>query len=265
MINQDTILLINNSKVSMEDFMFKYGIDSMERAIELAERMVKKNKIKIHVDKTEEDELVEAMEKDELFEEIVNQINEEEYEYAKSKRQARIGDEDLKTIKLKFKTTAEAVNAENWINGLGIEDTEVSIKQGVVALICKGVSDAEFGKISTRYQLDQAINKTVEVTNKAVTGATDAINYGLTKVVAPTAKIAGKAGMNLGKGLIHTALRTGAGLVNSGAQAIEETKTAVATDTEMLKAKKELIDAKDKMIGFFTRGSKRRNKGIEVL
>lgn len=265
MINENTILLINNSKVTMDDFMQKYGIDSIERAIQLAERMVKKNKISIFVDKTEEDELIEKIEKDEEFENIINQIEEEEYAYKQNKRASLIEGEDLKTISLKFRTTADAVNAETWINSLGIEDTEISIKQGAVKLICRNVSDAEFGKISTRYQLDQAINKTVEVTNKAITGATDVINYGLTKVVAPTAKIAGKAGMNLGKGLVHTALRTGAGLVNSGAQAVEETRNAVATDTEMLKAKKELIDAKDKMIGFFTRGRKKRAKGIEVL
>ena len=73
--------------------------------------------------------------------------------------------------------------------------------------------------------------------------------------------------MNLGKGLFHTSIKVGAGLVNATSKAVADTKVAMATDTELLKAKKELVDAKDSAVSFFRRklGSAKKRSGIETL
>ena len=267
-INENTILLIKGKKVDVPTFMVTYGVSSTARALELMATMVKKNKATIYTNATAEDEVVNALDKEIELTNAVLAVEEEERAYAQSKREAKKEGVDLTSIRLSFKTSAEAVNAELWINEkLGIEDTEVRIIKGKVCLDIKDITPQEYTKIANRYQMDKAIGATVDFTSKALNNTTDAINYGLTNVLAPTAKIAGEAGMNIGKGLVHTSVKVGASLVNAGAKAVEDTAIALSTDTELLKAKKQLVDAKDSALGFFKRklGSAKRHSGIEEI
>lgn len=264
-MNKDTILLINGKKVDIPTFMVNYGVDNQDRAIELAELLVKKGRATVYTPSSKEDDLIKKLERDEQFENIVKGIEEEEHAYERAKRDSKAEDVDLTNIRLHFRNTPEACNAEYWINGLGIEDTAITIKHGKVSLEVRNITPQEYTKIARRYQADKAIGTTVDFANKTLTSTTDAINYGLTHVVAPTAKIAGEVGMSIGKGVLHTGMKVGAGLINSGSKAITETKVAMATDVEMIKAKKELVDAKDSALSFFRRkmGSAKRRSGIE--
>lgn len=265
MFNENTILMIHGKKVSMDKFQESYGIDTMDRAIELAEIMVKKGRATVYSKTSEEDAIIEMLEKEEEFSNLLDAIDEEESAHEQYVRAKRAEDVDLTSIRLSFKNSADASKAEYWVNGLGINDTEISIKNGQVALVVRDITPIEYAKIARRYQADKVIGNTVDLASKTVTSTTDALNYGLTNIVAPTAKIAGQAGMNIGKGVIHTGMKVGAGLVNSGSKAIEETKVAMTTDLEVLRAKKELVDAKDKTLSFFRRkmNSAKKRSGIE--
>lgn len=267
MINKDTIVIIKGKKFTVEDFMKKYGVPTEDQAMALMTKAVAKGRATVYNSAEAEEEFVNSLQDDIEFDNIIDKIEEEQYQAMKAERQAKAEEVDLINIKLTFKSSQEAVEAETWINSLGIDDTEISIKQGVISLIVKGITPGEHTKIATKYQLEKAINKTVETASKTIVGTTNTVNYIATKVVAPTAKIAGEAGMNLGKGLVHTTAKVGAGLINSGSKAIADTKVSLATDTEMLKAKKELKDAKDSLVSFFKKktGANRRRSGIEVI
>lgn len=266
-MDMNTILIIKGKKTTMEDFKTRFAIPTDEKAIEMAKILVKKGNAIVHVEKSEEQEILEKLEADALLTSIVNQLDTEEYSAEQAKREELKSEVDLVSIKLAFKTSAEAAQAESWINDLGIEDTEITMKKGAISLIVRDITPQEYTKIATRYQMDKALDTTVKVANKALVGTTNAINYTATKVLAPTAKIAGEAGMNLGKGLIHASAKVGAGLVNSGSKAIADTKVALSTDAEMIRAKKELIDAKDSAVSFFKRklNKNRRRSGIETI
>ena len=266
-VTMDTILLIKGKRYSIEEFKNKFAITDDARALTLAETLVKKGKATIYSATSQEDELLDLLDGDIELTNIVNQINDEEYASVQAKRNEIKQEVDTVSIALSFKTTAEACSAESYVNSLGIEDTEISIKGGAIKLIVRDITPQEYTKIATKYQLEKAVNSTVDVAGKALRGTTNAINYTATNVVAPVAKIAGEAGMNLGKGLFHTSVKVGAGLVNAGAKAVEDTKVAMATDRELIKAKKELIDAKDNLVSMFRRklGSNRRRSGIETL
>lgn len=266
-MNENTILVIAGKKVTMDKFQEKYAISTMERAIELAEIMVKKGKATIYSKTTEEDSVIKALEKDEELARVLASFDDEEMAHQQRVRAQQAEDVDLTNIKLSFKTSNEAVSAEYWINGLGIESTEVSIVKGQVSLIVRNITPVEYAKIARRYQTEKVIGNTVQLASKTITNTTNAVNYGLTNVVAPTAKIAGEAGLNLGKGVLHTGMKVGAGLVNSGSKAIEDTRVAMATDVEVLRAKKELVDAKDAALSFFRRkmNSAKKRSGIEEI
>lgn len=266
-INNETVLIIKGKKTTMEQFKTKFGIESDERALSLAGTLVKKGKAQIYSDKSQEDELIKSLEADQLLASIVDQIDNEEYSHKQVKREQAKEDTDLVSIKLAFKTSNEAVQAEHWINSIGVEDTEITMKKGAVYLTINDITPQEYTKIATKYQVEKALNTAVDLTGKALKNTTNAINYTATNVVAPVAKIAGEAGMNLGKGLVHTGVKVGAGLVNSASKAVSDTKVAMATDTELLRAKKELIDVKDSAISFFRKkiGSNKKKSGIEVI
>jgi hypothetical protein len=266
-MDMNTILIIKGKKTTMEEFKTRFGIETDAKAIQMAQILVKKGNAVVHIEKSEEQDLLDKLEADALLASIVNQLDTEEYSAEQAKREQAKADTDLVSIKLAFTSSAEAAQAETWINSLGIEDTEITMKKGAISLIVRDITPQEYTKIATRYQMDKAIDSTVKVASKALVGTTNAINYTATKVVAPTAKIAGEATMNLGKGLVHASMKVGAGLVNSGSKAITDTKVALATDTEMIRAKKELIDAKDSAISFFKRklNKNRKKSGIETL
>ena len=266
-VTMDTILLIKGKRYSIEEFKNKFAITDDARALTLAETLVKKGKATIYSATSQEDELLDLLDGDIELTNIVNQINDEEYASVQAKRNEIKQEVDTVSIALSFKTTAEACSAESYVNSLGIEDTEISIKGGAIKLIVRDITPQEYTKIATKYQLEKAVNSTVDVAGKALRGTTNAINYTATNVVAPVAKIAGEAGMNLGKGLVHASMKVGAGLVNSGSKAIADTKVALATDTEMIRAKKELVDAKDSVVSFFKGklNKNRKRSGIETL
>lgn len=266
-VDMNTIIIIKGKRYTMDEFINKFAITDTNKAIVYAETLIKKGKATVYNNITEEEEIKKKLDADIEFQNIINQLEEEEYISKQSKREELKKETDLVSIALTFTTSAEACEAEHWINSLGIEDTEISIKKGAIKLIVREITPQEYNKIATRYQLEKGINTAVKYANKTIINTTDAINYTATKVVAPVAKIAGEAGMNLSKGLLHTGIKVGAGLVNATSKAIDDTKVAMATDTELLKAKKELIDAKDSALSFFKRklGANKRRSGIETL
>ena len=266
-MDMNTILIIKGKKTTMQEFQARFGIESEEKAIQMAQILVKKGNAVVHVEKSEEQDLLNKLEADALLASIVDQLDAEEYSAQQAKREENKSDVDLVSIKLAFSSSADAAQAETWINSLGIEDTEITMKKGAISLIVRDITPQEYTKIATRYQIDKALDNTVKVASKALVGTTNAINYTATKVVAPTAKIAGEATLNLGKGLVHASMKVGAGLVNSGSKAIADTKVALATDTEMIRAKNELVDAKDPVVSFFKGklNKNRKRSGIETL
>lgn len=266
MITQDSKIKINGKTYTIENFMNKFGIADMEQAIYSAQVLVKQGKATVvYKSNADEDMLTKALER-ENKNSIVDAIDAEEEQYKSAQREAKKEDVDLVNIKLEFATTHEAINAEKWINDLGIDDTEVSTRKGIVSVKVYDITPDEYNKIARKYQTEKAINKVVNTTSNAFNNLTDAVNYGATKVVAPVAKIAGEAGMNISKGLVHTGIKIGAGLVNSGSKAIKETKVALETDPEMLRASRELREAKDTMTSFFRKklGDKKKS-GISTF
>lgn len=267
MITENTKLNINGKTISMESFVIKYGVENMDAAILIANTLVKQGKATIVEKITEEERLIKGAIKSEAFTAIVDAINEEEESHKVYVREQNKVDNDLIKIGLDFATTFEAVEAEQWINSLGISDTEITMKKGAVMLKVIDITPQEYSKISRKFQTEKAIKNTVDMASKTMNGATDAVNYTATKVVAPIAKIAGEAGMNLGKGLAHTTVKVGSGLVNSGSKAIKDTKIALQTDPEMLRATRELRDAKDGLMSFFKSkmNNNKKRSGINIL
>ena len=58
--------------------------------------------------------------------------------------------------------------------------------------------------------------------------------------------------MNIGKAVVHTALKTGAGIVTAGSKAIKETKYDLVTDPEMISCEELTITVEPKGARLFS-------------
>lgn len=267
MINQESKIKINGKVYDMPGFIKQYAIEDMDQAIYIANSLIRQGKA-VEYEKITPDQsfIREAMEIEEKNR-IVDAIDREEAEHRQFKRETKLEGNDLINIGLNFATTPEAMTAENWINEMGINNTEIIMKKGAVMLKVSDISPDEYGKISRKYKTERAINNTVAATSKAINSTTDAINYGATHIAAPIAKIGGEAALNLGKGVVHTGIKVGAGLINSSGKAVRDTAQALQTDPEMLRASRELRDAKASMTSYFKNklSKSKISSGINIL
>lgn len=263
-MTQNSKIIYENKTYTIEEFMEVCGGSSIEETIEIAEILVKRGKAKLATTETPKDKIAKLLEKEEIHN-IVNAIEEEEYNYSKAKREEAIENVDLISIELDFRTTTEAMQAQEWINSLGIEDTEIRIKKTIV-LHVSNITPQEFNKIARKYNADKVLRNGVELTGKALDSLTGAVNYATTNIVAPTAKLVTKAGMDIGKAVVHTGTKIGAGIVNAGVQTAKDLSVAMSTDTEMLKAKSELKNASDTIMrAFKSKFGGTRGKGIRQV
>lgn len=269
-IDMNSMVKINGGKsLNMVEFADKLGLDILNPTVVIstANLLQRRGQLTVVENKSKEEKLLDSAVGEYAFQEAVNNIAREEEAHKTDVRNQKKADTDTHTIKLSFTTTLEATKFETWVNNLGVDETSQIIKGGAIKLLIENITPNEYVKITTKYKAELAINKTVNTTSKLINGTTNGINYGMSEVVAPVAKIAGEAGMNLTKGLFHTGMKTLAGLVNSGAKAIDDTKMALISDPDCLRATSQLIDAKNTI----KRGvnsklnSKGFGSGIEIL
>ena len=227
------------------------GVDPMDNGavMALANALYNRGDITEVDDRSKLEKTIEKANDEELFKAVVNNMTVEEQAHKNHIRQQKLDNTTTHTFDLAFITTIDATKFELWVRSMGINQTTILKDEGTgaVKLFIKEVTPQEYTKITTRYQAENAINGAMNATGKVLNGTTNAVNYGLTNVVAPTAKIVGEASMNLGKGIFHTGVKTLAGLINSGAKAVTDTKIALMTDPECLRATAQLMEAKNTM------------------
>ena len=268
MLNQETIIIFKGKKLTLEKFMEKLGLETLEQAQKSFEILERKGFATLaEEDLTDEQETLKKSIKENVILEVVDELEQEEYNHMQQERQAEIEETESLNMRLPFRNSLEREEFIVWLESLGIDDVETSERKGQISLNIYNVSPREYNKIANRFKADTTVKKAVGTTKKAVTGVAEGINYGATNIVAPTAKIVGEAGMRLGKGLATTVAKTGAGLFTSGSEAVKDTAQALRTDREMLKARAEMREIGDNIKGIFRRRKNRsyRRSGIETF
>jgi hypothetical protein len=254
--------------LTMPEFAEKYQMDPENTAtvIAMANVLYKQGKLTIKDTRSKDEIMLEEALTEETYNQVVDNIIAEEEAHKVAQRQKKLEETDSLKIGLEFATSLDAAKFTTWLQARGINEISELRKNGTLKLIIENITPQEYSAIARQYQTEKAINKTVDVTGKVVNGTTNAANFALTEVAAPIAKLTGEASMNLAKGLFHTFVKTGAGLVNSGARAIVDTKQAIATDAECLKASQQLLNAKNTVKrGVIKKVNQTSGSGIEIL
>ena len=244
-----TVKVMGGKSLTMIEFAEEYGLDMSKGSalvLETARLLEKRGQLTVVDTSTKQEKILNEAFQEEMFQQVVNGLDAQEAANIQRKREAKLQETDSHSFTLAFNTSLEATKFETWVNSLGVLQTgQYQEDNGVIKLAIKEVTPQEYTKITTRYKADNAISGGMRMTNQIVKGTTNTINYGLSEVVAPTAKIVGEAGINIGKGLFHTLIKTGAGLINSTAKGVADTKVALQTDAECLRAVRQLQDVKN--------------------
>jgi hypothetical protein len=249
MINFNDMIKYQQKTYSVPELAEKLSLplEDINLVIATLNILEKQGKIEVIDTSTPEEKVVASAQKQEFFQQTVEGIQQEEDNLKRIKREQKLQEVDNYDLTLDFYQTLNAQKFDNWLSSIGITETKISknLKSDIIELNIKNVTPMEYAKIQKKYTAENIINKSVDVTDRAVKTTTDSANYIATELVTPVAKIAGKGAMNLGKGLFHSAIKIGASLLNSGVQAVEETKTAMTTDPELLKASNQILNAKN--------------------
>lgn len=266
MITAESKIMINGAIYDMAKFKEKFNIDTDEKAIEIANILVNRGKASEYVSTTKEKRILEDAMKQEMVSDVVKKLDEEKEANRQAKRQKNLDNTESLSILLDADTQLEAMNMEKKIHEMiGAMDTEIVFKDNALKVRVRNITPNEYAKIARVYSADRTSKAFVNSVDKATGAATDAINYGATHIVAPVAQIGAKAGMNIGKAVVHTALKTGAGIVTAGSKAIKETKYDLVTDPEMIRAKNELNSAGNAISRYFkSKFGTGTGKGISI-
>lgn len=243
-----TIKVMNGKSMTMIEFASEFGIDISKGTtlvLDTARLLEKRGQLTVVDKSTKQEKILNEAIQENVFQQVVNGLDAQEEANIQRKREAKLQETDSHSFALSFATSLDATKFETWVNSIGVLQTGMFDDNGVIKLAIKEVTPGEYTKITTRYKADNAISTGMKMTNQVVRGTTNTVNYGLTEVIAPTAKIVGEASVNIGKGLFHTLIKTGAGLINSTAKGVVDTKVALATDAECLRAVRQLQDVKN--------------------
>ena len=250
-INMNSIVKINNGKsMDMVEFADKFGLDLMntETIIKMANILQRRGQLIVVEKQTKEEQLIADAQKENDFQEVVQGIQNEKQNAINDIREQQKEEVDTINMKLDYTSTLEAQKMAKWImTELHVPENDISIvmQSSLIALQITNITPQEFNKISTKYNAQKLIDKTVNIADKGVNSTTNSINYLAEEVVAPVSKIAVAGAMNVSKGLFHTGIKILGSVINSGAKAIAETKYEMATDPELLQAQSQIINAKN--------------------
>lgn len=267
-ITQDTIVIIKGKKLDMEQFAERFAIESVEKAIPVAQILHTQGRLTIYEKTTNEDDILKVAMEQNKAEEIAKMLEEQELDAKVFKREQKAEDSDLVGIGLTFPNSIEASNAEAWINEvLHIQDTEISIKRGEILLKVRNITPEEHTKIARKYNLDLNVKKVIGVTKKGCDTITNGFNYAATEILTPLGVVSEEVTWAIGKTLVSTIAKAGAGFINTGAKAYRDTKVALTTDPELIKAQGQLLIAKNNGMRMLSERANKTgsSKGIRIL
>lgn len=113
------------------------------------------------------------------------------------------------------------------------------------SLVIPNVSDKDVDYISRTLKADSIVGGAVKGIDMGITGATKAVDYTAKKVLSPTIAIATKGVVSIGRTLFSTVAKAGGTMISAGAEGGRRTASELSQDDDIIKAKQELINAKN--------------------
>ncbi len=263
-LNLDQQVFFGGKKMSMQGFLDSCGMDPTDNGVLTAvNKLVKKGKMRILEDKTNNDfeSTYKELELDLAISDIEeDNFNTEKYNRAKKKEGQLIFD-DL--IELDFPSRQAVNDMMDYCNKRMIS-ASAEQRDGLYVLTLENISESELAGIR-RYQFLNKTGANIAKTADSVAKHTvNTVAFTAQNVVLPTAR----AGLTTALGVIKTVIKTGtqvgSNIITNTTSNTRTMTKELSTDHEVLKAKRDLIDAKDSIMRFFKSGNS-SSSGIRYI
>ena len=250
-MNNLTEVIVLGQKYTVEEFAIEYEEGNIQYAINTINVLVnrgqaeilgeRKSKEKIKIEKAlrEKDHLDKA--------DYVRQEEEKQKDNrAQTKKEGRLLHEQITVDYFAIKQAKEhkALFEQNLrLTGIQLlmnDDDSYS-------LMIPNVSDKDIDYISRTLKTDSIVGGAVKGIDMGITGTTKAIDYTAKKVLSPTITIATKGVVSVGRTLFSTVAKAGGTIISAGAEGGRRTASELSTDDDIIKARQELINAKNSM------------------
>lgn len=258
-LDKDKIVMFAGKKFTLGEFLVHYGLDQdTEASVKIIlEHLEKKGKLHYIEQKDKDAALFESVAKElELEAKIAEMEAEAErvevYDSAKKKEGKLVYEE----VEIDFPNKTIAIDFYKFAQ----EDLKVEAalyEEGdKYVLTMKNVSESDLAAIKRKKTIADAGKMIFNTTDKVANVAVGTAAFATERVLVPTTKATVKTALGLSKSLVKTGTVVGSNLVTSTTNTTRQMVTELANDEDVLKAKKELIDAKDAIVRMFRRKPK---------
>lgn len=258
-IDKEKVVFFAGKKMTIAEFLENYGLEKeSDETIQIViERLVKKGKLRIL---EQEEQSLKAFEQVHKELDLEARIAEMEAEADRAEAYAlerkREGKLTYEEVEIDFPTKPLAIEFFEFCRNKLRLEAEVHQVDDKFVLTVYNITESELSAIKRRKNFVKAGEVVFKTTDKIADSAVSAASFAAEKVVVPAAKATLKTALGLTKSLAKTGAQVGSTLITSTTKSSRTMAKELATDEDVLKAKKDLIDAKDAVMRLFRRGGK---------
>ena len=252
MFNENQECVFAGRKMTLGEFCEQYGLDNDDKqsAAIVINGFIKKGKLRLI--ESQEQQAYASVAKDLALDEKLELLAQEETEENQSRHdQKRAGRLTYGEVEFDVAGRASVEELHQFVTQKLYLKADV-VKDGAgYVLTVYGATDADLNAINRRRQIDKASKAIYRGTTKAADSVVGAIDFTAQKVAVPVAKAGVKTTFGLLKAVAKTVGAVGSTVISSGASAIRQTASELSNDTDVLRARRELIDVKDSAVRKF--------------
>ena len=251
---------------TLEDFAVKFYGGDLDVALSQLELLVNQGRASIIYPAKEVgvEQIEKANEQQEFYDLVEEIYNDEQREQAFKVAQKREGRLTYKAVDFAFPTQTKAREFKVNVDALNLESQMFLNDDDTITLQVKNLTDAELNKLQLLYKTERVVNNTLKAVENGASKATSAVDYTATKVVVPVVTVGAKAGVGVLKTLTKTTAKTASTLLTSLSHGVKQTSMELKKDSDILKAKAEILGVKDNLMQSVTTYKNVSGKGITV-
>lgn len=267
-IEKDTKVTFKGKPYTLETFSNKFADGSLEEGRIILQTLIRKGSAHIVDERTHEQKHLDKVVKEEELrlkaEEIDADEEAAEQFKADKKREGRL---TYELIEVDYPTVSMAQKYEEYYTNLlklQEDQVEIKVKKGQVALAFYNITDAELSVINRTHLRDKVVDTAINTVGKTTESAVNVVDYTMKNVASPILQISAKAATGIVKSLVHAAAKTGSTIVISTGKGIRDTAYEIKHDNDVIKAKNELVTAKDTVMRKVA-GASSVSSGIRII
>jgi hypothetical protein len=261
-LNLEQQVFFSGKKMSMQEFLDSCDMSADDNGILIViNKLIKKGKLRI-LDDPKENDFQTAFEDLEL-DSAISDIEEDDYNTEKYRRaKKKEGQLIFELIEIDFPSRQSVQDMlEYCAKRMIVSSAEA--RDGLYVLTLENISESELAGIR-RYQF---LNKTGANLTKTADGiakhTVNTVAFTAQNVVLPATRAGLTAALGVVKTVLKTGTQVGSNIITNTTMNAKTMKKELSTDHEVLKAKRDLIDAKDSIMRFFKSGSS--SSGIRYI